>query len=114
MDTSQPFRDKAAELLKSCRLEAGVSLREIARRAGTSHSTLLAYESARKTPSIVTFLRILDACGFAADFILSPRIRWQDGIARGEELEQVLRLASEFPSSPSRHMDYPLFGSPGS
>jgi transcriptional regulator with XRE-family HTH domain len=99
-----------ARLLESARQRAGLSLRETARRAGTSHATLKAYETGAKTPSVATLLRILDACGFAVDFELSPRIRWQDGIYRGDELEQVLRLAGQFPARVSRYMDYPRFG----
>ena len=101
----------AARVLVDARVRGGLSLREVARRAGTSHATLLAYERGRKTPSIVTFLRVLGACGFAVDFDLSPRIRWQDGIDRGEELLQVLKLASQFPARIPRHMNYPVFGS---
>jgi transcriptional regulator with XRE-family HTH domain len=104
------FAQRGAELLRDARRRAGLSLREAARRAGTSHATLVAYERARKVPSVATFLRILDACGFAVDVELSPRIRWQDGIYRGDELEQVLRLASQFPAKARRYMDHPRFG----
>ncbi len=111
MNTDIQHTDVAASLLADARVRAGLSLREIARRAGTSHATLIAYERGRKVPSIVTFLRVLNACGFAVDFTLSPRIRWRDGLARGEELAQVLKLAAQFPARVSRHMDYPAFGS---
>ncbi len=115
MNADAQHADIAASLLADSRARAGLSLREAARRAGTSHATLLAYERGTKSPSIVTFLRVLDACGFAVDFDLSPRIRWQDGISRGEELAQVLKLAAQFPARVARHMDYPRFGSaPGS
>ena len=106
------FAAAAARTLAAARERAGLSLRELARRAGTSHPTLLAYETGRKNPSVATFLRILAACGYAVDFNLSPRIRWQDGIPRGEELEQVLALAAEFPASPARRMRYPVFPRP--
>lgn len=100
---------QGASTLASARQQAGLSLRELARRAGTSHPTLLAYETGRKSPSIAVFLRILNACGYAVDIELSPRVRWQDGIPRGEELEAVLALAAEFPARASRRMDYPRF-----
>ena len=57
-----------------------------------------------------TFLRILEACGFATDFELSPRIRERDGMDRGRELEAVLELAAQFPARHARTMRYPLFG----
>ncbi|MGD8418267.1 MAG: helix-turn-helix transcriptional regulator [Pseudomonadales bacterium] len=111
MSSNTDFMDQAASALREARQAAGLSLREAARRAGTSHATLHAYETGAKSPSIATFLRILDACGYAVDFTLSPRIRWQDGIYRGDELEAVLDLADAFPArAPRRHMDYPVFG----
>ena len=106
-------RANAAQVARTLRLgrsRAGLSLREVARRAGTSHSTLVAYEQGRKAPSAATFLRILDACGFATDFQLSPRVREHDGLARGRELEAVLDLAAQFPARHTKAMRYPKFG----
>lgn len=88
-------------------------MRELARRAGTSHSTLAAYEQGRKTPSIATFTRILERCDVAVDFLLSRRVRSADGIDRGEELRAVLELAEQFPARMEREMDLPVFGRPG-
>jgi len=99
----------AADLLGEARMQAELSLRELARRAGTSHATLIAYESGRKIPSVATFVRIVEACGFAVDVMLSPRIRHRDGIDRGEELAEVLRLAGQFPARISPKMTYPIF-----
>ncbi|MGE0621571.1 MAG: helix-turn-helix domain-containing protein [Pseudomonadales bacterium] len=109
MTDNAHFESIAARTLAEARAEAGLSLRELARRAGTSHATLHAYETGAKRPSAATFLRILDACGFAVDVVLSPRIRWQDGIHRGDELESVLDLAGQFPARAARHMNYPVF-----
>ena len=97
----------AARTLKRAREAAGLSLRELARRAGTSHPTLLAYEHGTKIPGIDTFERILDACGFAIDLRITRRIRECDGLDRGEELEQVLLLADQFPVRILPKMDYP-------
>lgn len=113
MNRTDHFSAIAAGMLRDARYRAGLSLREVARRAGTSHATLHAYESGEKVPSVAVFLRVLDACSFAVDVELSPRIRWQDGIYRGDELEQVLELAAEFPARVSRYMDYPRFGRTG-
>lgn len=103
------LRDQALHTLRQARLSAGLSLRELALRAGTSHATLSAYEQGRKTPSVTTFLRILDACGQAVDVELSPRIRAADGLPRGEELQQVLLLAEAFPASHSDTIEFPPF-----
>lgn len=104
---------RLAGTLRAARERAGLSLRELATRAGTSHSTLLAYERGKKVPSVATFVRILDACDMAVDFQLSPRIRERDGIPRGEELQAVLELADQFPVRVRRRMDLPVFGHPG-
>ena len=108
MDTESRTRSTAA-LLARARAEAGLSLRELARRAGTSHATLSAYERGRKVPSVTTYIRILEACGNAVDVQLHPRIRERDGIPRGEELESVLNLAAQFPAKAPRHLDLPVF-----
>ena len=109
MNDDENFGEFAARMLRDTRARAGCSLREAARRAGTSHATLHSYESGRKVPSVATFLRILNALGFAVELNLHPRIRWQDGIPRGEELESVLALAEQFPAKVPRRMDYPVF-----
>ena len=101
-----------SQQLREARLAAHLSLRELASRAGTSHATLSAYESGRKIPAVTTYLRILEAAGYAVDIQISKRIREQDGIPRGEELAAVLRLAEQFPSRASRQMDFPVFPSP--
>jgi hypothetical protein len=54
-------------------------------------------------------VRVLNASGFAVDFQLSPRIRQRDGLDRGDELEQVLRLADQFPARPKRRIGVPRF-----
>ena len=97
-------------LLREARERSGLSLRQLARRAGTSHATLLAYENGRKVPAVSTFLRVLEACGFAVDLNIAPRIRERDGLDRGDELAEVLLLAEQFPSRPSGRMPYPRFG----
>jgi transcriptional regulator with XRE-family HTH domain len=100
----------AAQVLGQARRRAQLSLRELGKRARTSHSTLIDYESGRKVPTVATFLRILQACGLAADLCLTPRVRQYDGIDRGEELEAVLRLAEDFPHRQSKRADHPIFG----
>ena len=103
-------RDRIAATLRRARRGADLSLRELAQRAATSHATILAYEKGTKTPGAATFLRLLDACGYAVDIRLTPRIRRRDGLDRGAELEQVLRVAEQFPVRAPRRMAYPRFG----
>jgi transcriptional regulator with XRE-family HTH domain len=53
----------AANLIKLARHDAGLSQRELARRAGTSQATLSAYEAGRKSPSFETLVRVVRAAG---------------------------------------------------
>jgi transcriptional regulator with XRE-family HTH domain len=103
---------EASQLIRSARRRAGLTLRELARRAHTSHSTLAAYEHGRKTPNVDTLDRILNACGFSAIVTLQPRPAEVaiDPIARGRELVEVLELAAEFPARHAPTLDAPAFG----
>jgi len=59
----------APKLIRAHRRAAGLSQRELARRAGTSPATLHRYEAGRVDPTTGTLNRILHAC-------LPPRRRW--------------------------------------
>jgi len=89
-------------------LDTGLSLRALAERAGTSHSTLAAYESGRKTPSIPTLERLLRAAGF--DLTITVRRTGQDPEARGRELAEVLNVAEQFPARHRPTLEFPIFG----
>jgi transcriptional regulator with XRE-family HTH domain len=52
-----------AELLEKARVGAGLTQEDLARRAGTSRTTLSAYEHGRKSPTVVTFARLLATMG---------------------------------------------------
>ncbi len=105
----------AARLIRTARSEAGLTLRELAKRAHTSHSTLVAYEQGRKTPNVDTLGRVLRACGFDAEVTLAARPHdvATDPAARGRELVEVLELAAMFPTRHSRTLDVPRFGASG-
>ena len=101
---SQRYKRRVAELLKYVRQKAGLSARELARRVGSSHSTILAYEAGNKVPVTTTLMRLVHACGYSIDFTLSPRLRGDEDNPKGAELQDVLDLAAEFPA---RHSDTP-------
>jgi transcriptional regulator with XRE-family HTH domain len=102
----------AARLIRTARRRAVLTLRELAQRAHTSHSTLAAYEQGRKTPNVDTLDRILTACGFLVEVVLSPRPPEvaADPAARGRELVEVLELAEMFPARHTRTLTAPKFG----
>lgn len=99
-----------ATALAEARKRCGLTLRELAERAETSHSALAAYESASKQPSTRTMARIIDAAGFAVDIELALRCRGDaHTLPRGEELRQVLELAEQFPARHDLELSYPMF-----
>lgn len=100
-----------ARTLRRARLEAGLTLRGLAGRAGTSHATLAAYEAGRTVPRVDTLERILRAAGYAADIVVSRRPDATDAQrrAKGEELRQALELAAMFPARHSERLDVPAF-----
>ena len=87
-----------------------MSLRELARLAGTSHSAISAYETGRRSPTTETLDRIVRAAGFAVDVTLSRRIYGDGESDRGDELEAVLLLAEEFPARHLPELVAPVFG----
>ncbi len=99
----------AATTIRTARRRSGLTLRGLAARAGTSHSTIAAYESGSKVPNTATFERIVRAAGFAMDTTLHRRVE-ADGLARGDELIAVLELAAQFPARHRPTLDCPVFG----
>ena len=101
-----------AALLRDVRQTAGLSLRELAARAGTSHSALAAYESGAKVPGVKTFLRVLHASECSVDIVRHRRVRFRNSMPRGEELRQVLELAEHFPNRYAKRktaLEFPRF-----
>jgi transcriptional regulator with XRE-family HTH domain len=98
----------AADLLKRARARAGLSLRELGALAGTSHSTLAAYEQGRVTPNVETAQRILRAAGFELDARLVPYI---DEAKRERQIRDVLLLAGAFPAHHAPTLAFPRFPS---
>ena len=90
---------KSSELIRRARRRAGLTQRQLARRAETSHTTLAAYETGAKVPRVDTLERILQATGYVPDVSLRPRADPSPTAreAKGRELREVLELASMFP-----------------
>jgi transcriptional regulator with XRE-family HTH domain len=65
-----------AHLLERVRLEAGLSQEELAARAGTSRTTISAYEHGRKSPTLATASRLLATAGF--ELAAEPRITFAE------------------------------------
>ncbi len=101
-------------LLRTARLDAGLTLRELADAAGTSHSTLSAYESGRVDPRSETVRRVLAAAGWQLVAEPTPRpLRepWQ--ASPGDELWNAIELADWLPKKPATERlpwHAPVFG----
>jgi transcriptional regulator with XRE-family HTH domain len=64
------------ELLREARRHARLTQEELARRTGTSRSTLSAYEHGRKAPSARTLERLLSAAGMRLS--VEPTLSWRE------------------------------------
>ncbi|MDQ3350348.1 MAG: helix-turn-helix domain-containing protein [Actinomycetota bacterium] len=96
--------------VSACRHRAGMTLRQLAVRAHTSHATLSAYEHGRSVPTIDTLERVAAASGFIVDVHLVPAVGGADRAARGRELADVLELAAQFPARYETTLQAPVFG----
>jgi transcriptional regulator with XRE-family HTH domain len=104
----------AAYTLRQARRAAGLSLRQLAERAGTSHATLAAYEAGRAVPRLDTLDRILRAAGYASDIdiIHRPDATAAERRAKGDELRRALELAAMFPARHSKRLRFPPLARP--
>lgn len=81
----------ARNLLEQAREDAGLSQAALAARAGTSRTTLSAYEHDRKSPTLETAKRILNEAGF--ELTISPNIDFHEVAAeRGRPIVVPNRL----------------------
>jgi transcriptional regulator with XRE-family HTH domain len=101
----------AAQTIRELRRRSGLGLRELARRAGTSHATLHAYETGSKEPRLETVARLANAAGFDLEVGLAARPdAGEQRVAKGQELAEVLALAAAFPARHRRLLAAPAFG----
>ncbi len=105
---------KSSALITTARCRAGLSKRELARRAKTSPAAIVTYEQGTRDPSVETLNRILNAAGSPASVRLGTRSRPDPAVA-ARRLEEVLELADALPHrTPARTLAYPRFGRPPS
>ncbi|HUC32787.1 MAG TPA: helix-turn-helix transcriptional regulator, partial [Ilumatobacteraceae bacterium] len=99
---------QTAAVIVGLRRRRALSLRRLARRGGTSHATIAAYESGRVAPTVDTLERLVRAAG--CDLEPSLVTRLADADQRGDELEAVLDLAEQFPARHRSQLQAPVFG----
>ncbi len=96
----------AASLITSARRRAGLTGRELARRAGTSATTLSAYEHGRVDPSVATLRRIIRACGFEPEIRLSKVVIDEQ---RTQQIEDLLEFTDRVGGRRSFYMVAPVW-----
>ena len=102
----------AATTIREARERAGLSKRELARRAKTSPAAMVEYESGRRHPSVDTLQRILRAAGFEATLMVRPTGQRFSPVDPGRRLVEVLELADHLPRRPaSRRLSFPPLAS---
>lgn len=100
----------ASTLIRTAREGAGLSKRELARRAGTSAAAIVMYEQGTRDPSVETLARIVTAAGARADVRLI-RGPGRDRCTAAHRLEAVLDLAEHLPrKAAARRLAFPKFG----
>lgn len=91
----------SSHTLRRARLAAGLSLRQMAGLAGTSHATIAAYEAGRVTPRADTLDRLLAACRVRLEARrIEPRERDPRRGPPDEEFAQVLTLVEAVGETP--------------
>ncbi len=81
------------ELLREARHRAGLSQRELARRAGTTQSVVARIEGGRTSPTWDTLSRLLAAAGQQLRATLMPRLVADSHML--EDVPRILRLTPE-------------------
>jgi transcriptional regulator with XRE-family HTH domain len=99
----------ASVLLQEARRRSGLSRRQLARRGGTSASTLSAYESGASVPSVATLTRLLRAAGFEPEVDLRPAPATdEEELVR--KIEALFAFVDALPRRGRGPLRYPVFG----
>lgn len=96
----------AASIIKAARRRSGLTGKSLAANAGTSASTLSAYEHGTVVPSVATLDRILRASGHVAVVtLLSSPV----GSPPQSTIEQLLTFVDAVPASRSATLEAPIW-----
>jgi transcriptional regulator with XRE-family HTH domain len=77
------------ELIRSARLRAGLSQKELAERLGMASSSIARWETDTVEPGYSTLRRVLQACGFDIPPVLVPYERDPERDAQVQELQEL-------------------------
>jgi transcriptional regulator with XRE-family HTH domain len=97
-------------MLRDARRRSGLTLRALAERAETSHSTLSSYEMSTVLPRADTMLRVLEAAGWRVAVIPASDLDLATRTERGRQLEELLRFTAHFPTARTGPLPNRRFG----
>ena len=97
------------QVVTVAREAAGLSKRELARRAETFPAAIVEIESGRRSPTVDTVTYLVEACGFSLEVSLKPSPSVSDQEV-SRKLVQVIELAESLPRrKPALVCGYPRF-----
>lgn len=97
-----------ARLIRISRERAGLSKRELARRAGTSPAAIVKYESGATSPTVDTLDRLLRAAGWEIEVHVA-RVS-QQLVERGEMMHELLGIVDLVDIRPAHPtLEFPRF-----
>ena len=99
----------AATLLRGARTRAGLSQRDLARRARTSPAAVCLYETGQRVPRIDTLARLVAATGATLDVVARAPSPGVDVDANARVLEELLDLADHLPQRHDPELRSPPF-----
>src|SRR5437762_14233814 len=94
---------QASRLLASARRRAGLTQRDLARRARTSQSVIARIECGAISPGSKTLLRLVSSAGFDLHVTLNPSVRGRPHMLA--DLPPILRLT---PGEHTHHLRNPM------
>jgi hypothetical protein len=80
------------ELIRSARLRAGYSQKELAQRLGMASSSIARWETDTVEPGFSTLRRVLQACGFDIPPVLEP---YERDPKRDAQVQKLQKLSSQ-------------------
>jgi transcriptional regulator with XRE-family HTH domain len=98
-----------ASIIATVKRRTGLTGKELAARAGTSASTLSAYERGLVVPSVATLDRIIRSSGLVAfvELLESPSAR-----VPNTTIEELLTFVDQAPSMPNEKLVGPVWSQP--
>ena len=80
-------------LVRQLRLQAGITQQELANTAGTSQSTIAAYEAGAKSPTVRTIAKLANSLNLEMVTTYMPRLTREDhrSLAFHREIAEILR-----------------------